>query len=80
VLRRATSTGAACRTDGRGGHADPRDPAQIVIEPYPLRVDSLRLETPVRRLAARRYANDAELQAALRAAPIEVLAWTISRP
>lgn len=58
----------------------PRDPAQIVIEPYPLCVDSLRLETPVRRLAARRYANDAELQAALRAAPIEVLAWTISRP
>jgi hypothetical protein len=58
----------------------PKNPVQIVIEPYPLCVDSLRLETPARRLAGRRYASDAELQAALRAAPIEVLGWTIGSP
>jgi hypothetical protein len=55
----------------------PKDPTHIVVEPYPLCVDSLRLQTPARRLAGRRYASDAELQAALRAAPTEVLAWTI---
>ena len=44
-----------------------------MIEPYPLCVDSLRLETAARRLAARPYPNDAELQAALRTAPVEVL-------
>jgi hypothetical protein len=56
----------------------PKNPAQIAIEPYPLRVDSLLLETPARRLAARCYANDAELQTALRSAPTERLTWTIS--
>jgi hypothetical protein len=56
----------------------PRNPAHIEIEPYPLCVDALRLETPARRLAARRYVTDADLHAALRAAPVEVLAWTIS--
>jgi len=56
----------------------PKNPAQIAIEPYPLRVDSLLLETPARRLVARRYANDAELQTALLAAPTERLSWTIS--
>jgi hypothetical protein len=49
----------------------------IAIDPYPLGVDSLLLKTPVRRLAARRYGSDAELQAALQTAPLETLAWTI---
>jgi hypothetical protein len=55
----------------------PRHPARIVVESYPLRVDSLLLETPARRIAARRYANDADLQTALRIAPTERLTWTI---
>jgi hypothetical protein len=55
----------------------PNNPAQIAVEPYPLCVDSLLLETPARRIAARRYANDAELQTALRAAPTERLSWMI---
>ena len=53
--------------------------AERAIEPYPLSVDSLLLATPARRIAARRYANDAELQTALRAAPTERLTWTIGR-
>jgi hypothetical protein len=55
----------------------PRNPSHITIEPYPLSVDSLRLETPARRLTARPFPTDKEFQSALSAAPIETLAWTI---
>lgn len=55
----------------------PRAAGMIGIDPYPLGVDSLVLMTPVRRLAARRYGSDAELQAALQTAPLETLAWTV---
>jgi hypothetical protein len=55
----------------------PQAPGLIAIDPYPLGVDSLVLKTPVRRLTARRYGSDAELQAALQTAPLESLAWTV---
>jgi hypothetical protein len=55
----------------------PQSPSHISIEPYPLSIDSLRLEAPGRRLTVRPFPNDKELQTALRAAPIETLAWTI---
>jgi hypothetical protein len=55
----------------------PQASGLIAIDPYPLGVDSLVLETPVRRLAARRYGSDVELHAALQTAPLEALAWTV---
>ena len=55
----------------------PQAAGLIAVDPYPLGVDSLVLKTPVRRLAARRYGSDAELQAALQTAPLETLAWTV---
>jgi hypothetical protein len=62
---------------GRAVQLIPQSPSYISIEPYPLSVDSLRLETPGRRLTARPFPNDKELQTALRAAPLETQAWTI---
>jgi hypothetical protein len=64
-------------TLGEGVKFIPKNPSHIAIEPYPLRVNSLRLDVPARRLAARRYANDADLQTALHAASTERLTWTI---
>jgi hypothetical protein len=55
----------------------PQGSGLIAIDPYPLGVDSLVLEAPVRRLAARRYGSDAKLQVSLQTAPVETLAWTI---
>ncbi len=57
----------------------PKSASHIAIDPYPLGVDSLRLETPARRVAARKYESDAEFQEAFNAAPLERLTWTISR-
>lgn len=65
--------------DGEAIKLVPQSPTQIAIEPYPLQVATLRLETKARRLAARTFLTDADFQAELRSAPIERLAWTMLR-
>ena len=52
---------------------------RIGIEPYPLSVESLDLRVDARRIAARRYADDADLNAALEDATIVELVWAIGR-
>jgi hypothetical protein len=51
----------------------------IGIEPYPLCVESLDLRVDARSIAARRYADDADLNAALEDATIVELVWAIGR-
>jgi hypothetical protein len=55
----------------------PKEATRIVIDPYPLGVDSLRLSTPARRVSARKYVDEGEYQVAFNAAPVETLTWTI---
>jgi hypothetical protein len=57
----------------------PHGPQQIAIDPYPLADDSLRLQTRTRRIAARKYTDEADYRAAFNAAPVEFLSWTITR-
>jgi len=57
---------------------EPIDSHRIVADPYPLSCDSLHLQTPARRVPARRYASDDEFQRTLRAAAVEQLGWTIA--
>jgi hypothetical protein len=55
----------------------PRTPSQVIAEPYLLGVESLRLETTARRIAARPYASQAEFQSALSAAAGVHLSWSM---
>jgi Protein of unknown function (DUF3891) len=50
---------------------------QVGIRPYPLCVESLDVSVPARRIAARRYVNDADLHRALAEARLEKVAWKI---
>ena len=53
---------------------------KVMIEPYPLAAGELTLRVPCRRIAARRYTDQADLLAALAAAPLEELTWTVTFP
>jgi uncharacterized protein DUF3891 len=55
----------------------PKRLLQIAIDPYPFGVTTLKVAAPARRIAARKYENDAEFQAAFSTAPIELLTWSI---
>jgi len=55
----------------------PNGPWQIAIDPYPLTDESLRLQTRARRIAARKYTDEADYRTAFNVAPIEILTWTI---
>jgi hypothetical protein len=51
----------------------------VAIEPYPLSDDTHEFSVDARRIAARPYADDADLQAAWNAAPTVQLVWSLSR-
>ncbi len=55
----------------------PNGPWQIAIDPYPLADDTLRLQARARRIAARKYTDEADYRTAFHVAPIEILTWTI---
>ena len=57
----------------------PETAYEIALDPYPLADESLRLQSPARRIAARSYKDEADYRAAFNAAPVEFLNWTISR-
>jgi hypothetical protein len=57
----------------------PKEAWHIAIDPYPLSVTAPRLQTFARRVAARRYENDDDFQAAFNATPFELLTWKIQR-
>jgi Protein of unknown function (DUF3891) len=57
----------------------PKDPPKVAIDPYPLAVEELHLETPVRRIRARKYADEADYRQAFNAAPVEKLSWLVGR-
>jgi hypothetical protein len=65
--------------DGESIKLIPEDAWHVAIDPYPLGVNTPRLQTFARRVAARRYENDDDFLATFDAAPLELLAWTIGR-
>ena len=66
------------RCDGQSAQFIPYADGQIVIDPYVLTEQPLRLAVPARRIAARTYADNQDLQAALDASSIEELSWTFA--
>ncbi len=52
---------------------------KMLVEPYPLQVDSLKLSVSTRRVSATTYASDFEFHDALANAPEETLDWVICR-
>jgi hypothetical protein len=52
---------------------------EIAFDPWPLGTEQLVLSVPAWRLPARPLASDAELHAALRAAPQTTFEWTLVR-
>ena len=77
MLHRTTRAGADDSATGETVTFNPEEATRIVIDPYPLGVESLRLSTPARRVPARKYADEGEYQVAFNAAPVETLTWTI---
>jgi hypothetical protein len=65
--------------DGEPVRLIPEKPWKIAIDPYPLSVEALRIQTFARRVAARGYENDADFLSTFNAAPFELLTWTLSR-
>lgn len=56
---------------------EPLSPTQIQIHPYPFSQPELNLRVPARRIAARPYQDDEQLQAALAQAQRDQLEWTL---
>jgi hypothetical protein len=52
---------------------------RVAIEPYPLAEDMHQFSIEARRIPARRYADDADLQATWRSAPTVQLVWMLSK-
>ena len=52
---------------------------RILLEPYPLSVERLKLAVPALRIPARKYTNDSELQQAIARGLVEPLEWELSR-
>ncbi|MEA2535255.1 MAG: hypothetical protein QOJ93_3066 [Actinomycetota bacterium] len=53
---------------------------RVTLHPYPFDVDEFGVSVPVRSLAATTFEDDEAYRSALRAAPVETLSWTLSRP
>jgi hypothetical protein len=53
---------------------------RVTLNPYPFDVDELGVSVPVRSLPATAFEDDEAYRSALRAAPVETLSWTLSRP
>jgi hypothetical protein len=53
---------------------------RVTLHPYPFAIDELGVSVPVRSLAATTFEDDEAYRSALRAAPVERLSWTLSRP
>lgn len=56
---------------------EPRTLSVVQVKPYPFTLAEVRLSAPARRIAARPYGSDRELQSALRDAPEDQLQWTL---
>ena len=63
------------RCDGQESRFTPYAERRIVIEPYVLTEQPLKLSVPIRRIAAGAYSNNEDLQTSLSAAPVEELSW-----
>ncbi|TWU09023.1 hypothetical protein CA54_42630 [Symmachiella macrocystis] len=64
--------------DGQSARFIPYADARIVIDPYVLTKQPLTLAVPARRIAARAYADNKDLRAAIDASPVEELSWTFT--
>jgi Protein of unknown function (DUF3891) len=53
---------------------------RVTLHPHPFGIDELGVSVPVRSLAATTFEDDGAYRSALRAAPVETLSWTLSRP
>jgi hypothetical protein len=58
----------------------PQKPREITIEPPPLGTATVRLETVAKRLPARAYASEGELQTVFSTAAAERLNWIVGNP
>ncbi|QDT48621.1 hypothetical protein Pan258_26630 [Symmachiella dynata] len=66
------------QSDGQSARFMPYADGQIVIDPYVLTKHPLRLAVPAQRIAARAYADNKDLRAAVEASPVEELSWTFT--
>jgi len=55
----------------------PVEPNCVIVEPFPLSVDSLELSVPAKRIPARVYADDRELAGELTGRRVEQISWTL---
>lgn len=53
---------------------------RVALYPYPFDVEELGVSVPLRSLPATAFEDDEAYRSALRAAPVETLSWTLSRP
>ena len=66
--------------DGRPYHLrQPRPQGPVLIEPWPFQAPEIEVSVEASTLTQLQFSDDAELAAALRAAPIETLRWTLAR-
>jgi hypothetical protein len=66
--------------DGGAIHLAPRDANRITLDPFPLRDATLLLTVSAARLGRRKRTSDEELRAALNAASLSELSWTLQAP
>ncbi|MFD2721878.1 DUF3891 family protein [Hymenobacter monticola] len=67
--------------DGRRYHLrQPVAGGPVLVEPWPFQAAEIEVSVEASTLTQLQFADDAELAAALRDAPIEVLRWTLKKP
>ncbi|MBF9141297.1 DUF3891 family protein [Hymenobacter properus] len=66
--------------DGRSYHLrQPVPNGPVLVEPWPFQAAEIEVSVEASTLTQLQFRDDAELAAALRAAPVEVLRWTLKR-